>query len=137
VAEFAYMDAYLTVNSVDLSDHLRSSQLNGTGDTLDKTAMGQTARTFLVGLLNWSLSLEFNDDLAATDVDVTLYNAFKGRVAVPIAWRPENDTISATNPELQFNSLVNEYNIGGSVGALATKSVNWQVDGDVVRDTTP
>jgi len=137
VAEFAYMDAYLTVNSVDLSDHLRSSQLNGSGDTLDKTAMGQTARTFLVGLLNWSLSLEFNDDLAASDVDVTLYNAFKGRVAVPIAWRADNDTISATNPELQFNSLVNEYNIGGSVGALATKSVNWQVDGDVTRDTTP
>ena len=137
MAEFAYMDAYLTVNSVDLSDHLRSSQLNGSGDTLDKTAMGQTARTFLVGLLNWSLSLEFNDDLAASDVDVTLYNAFKGRVAVPIAWRADNDTISATNPELQFNSLVNEYNIGGSVGALATKSVNWQVDGDVTRDTTP
>lgn len=137
MAEFAYMDAYLTVNSVDLSDHLRSSQLNGSGDTLDKTAMGQTARTFLVGLLNWSTSVEFNDDLAASDVDVTLYNAFKGRVAVPIAWRAENDTISATNPEFQYSSLINEYNIGGAVGALATKSLNWQVDGDVTRDTTP
>lgn len=137
MAEFAYMDAYLTVNSVDMSDHLRSSQLNGTGDTLDKTAMGQVARTFLVGLLNWSLSSEYNDDLAASDVDVTLYNAFKARVAVPVAWRADNDTISATNPEFQFNSLVNEYNIGGSVGALAVKSLNWQIDGDVTRDVTP
>jgi hypothetical protein len=136
VAEFAYMDAYLTVNSVDMSDHLRSSQLNGSGDTLDKTAMGQVARTFLVGLLNWSVSVEFNDDMADNDIDETLYNAFKGRVAVPVAWRADNDTISATNPEFQFNSLINEYNIGGSVGALATKSLNWQVDGDVTRDVT-
>ncbi len=136
MAEFAYMDAYLTVNSVDMSDHLRSSQLNGSGDTLDKTAMGQVARTFLVGLLNWSVSVEFNDDMADNDIDETLYNAFKGRVAVPVAWRADNDTISATNPEFQFNSLINEYNIGGSVGALATKSLNWQVDGDVTRDVT-
>lgn len=138
MSEFVYDDAYLTVNSVDLSDHLRSSQINGSGDTLDKTAMGQTARTFLVGLLNWSLGVEFNDDLAASDVDVTLYNAFKGRIAVACAWRAVNDTISATNPELQFNALINNYNIGGSIGALAVKSgLTWQIDGDVTRDTTP
>ncbi len=134
MGEFVYDDAYLSVNSVDLSDHLRSSQLNGSADSLDKTAMGQIARTFLVGLLNWSVSVEFNDDLAASDVDVTLYNAFKARVAVPIAWKAVNDTISATNPEFQFNSLINAYNIGGSIGALAVKSLSWQVDGDVTRD---
>ena len=137
MGEFVYDDAYLTVNSVDLSDHLRSSQLNGSADSLDKTAMGQIARTFLVGLLNWSLSVEFNDDLAASDVDVTLYNAFKARVAVAVAWRAVNDTISATNPEFQFNSLINAYNIGGSIGALAVKSLSWQVDGDVTRDVSP
>lgn len=137
MSEFAYLDAYLTVNSVDLSDHLRSSQINGTGDTLDKTAMGQVARTFLVGLLNHSISAEFNEDLASGSVDATIYAAYKGKVAVPIAWRAENTTIATANPEYQFNSLINEWNIGGSVGALATKSCNWQIDGDVVRDTTP
>ncbi len=134
MSEFAYLNARLTVNAVDLSDHLRSSQLNGTGDTLDKTAMGQAARTFLMGLRNWGVSVEFNDDLAGSSVDVTLWNAHIGGVAVPIAWRPENDTISATNPEFQWDSLINEYNVGGSVGALATKSLNWQADGDVTRD---
>jgi hypothetical protein len=136
MGEFVYDDAKLTVNAVDLSDHLRSSQLNGSADALDKTAMGQIARTFLTGLLNWSLSVEFNDDLAENDVDATLYAAFKARVAVAIAWRAVNDTISATNPEFQFNSLINAYNIGGSIGALAVKSLQWQVDGDVVRDVT-
>lgn len=138
MGEFVYDDAYLTVNSVDMSDHLRSSQINGSFDPLDKTAMGQAARTFLAGLLNWSISTEYNDDMAASDVDVTLYNAHKGRVSVPIAWRPVNDTISATNPELQFNSLINNYNVGGSVGTLAVKAgLTWQIDGDITRDTTP
>ncbi len=136
MSEFAYLDAYMTVNAVDLSDHLRSSQLNGTGDTLDKTAMGQVARTFLVGLLNHSLSVEFNEDLAGGSVDATIYAAYKAKVAVAIAWRAENTTISATNPEFQFNSLINQYNIGGSVGALATKSLSWQIDGDITRDVT-
>lgn len=136
MAEFAYLDAYLTVNSVDLSDHLRSSQLNGAGDTLDKTAMGQVARTFLVGLLNHSINVEFNEDLASNSVDATLYAAYKGKVAVPIAWRADNDTIADTNPEFQFDCLINNYNIGGSVGALAVKSLNWQIDGDVTRDVT-
>jgi hypothetical protein len=137
VSEFAYLDAYLTVNSVDLSDHLRSSQLNGNADTLDKTAMGQAARTFLMGLRNWGVSVEFNDDMAASDVDVTIWNAHVGGVAVPIAWRAVNDTIAATNPEFQWSTLINQYNVGGSVGALATKSLSWQADGDVTRDTTP
>lgn len=138
MAEFVYDDSYLVINAVDFSDHTRSSNVNGNADTLDKTAMGQTARTYLVGLLNWTLGAELNDDLEASGVDVTLYNAFKGRVAVSFAWRAVNDTISATNPELQGNVLINAYNIGGSVGALAVKSgLTWQIDGDITRDTTP
>lgn len=137
MSEFAYLDARLTVNAVDLSDHLRSSQLNGSGDTLDKTAMGQAARTFLMGLRNWGVSVEFNDDMAASNVDATIYAAHVAGVAVAIAWRPVNTTISTTNPEFQWDSLINEYNVGGSIGALATKSLSWQADGDVTRDTTP
>jgi hypothetical protein len=137
VGEYVYDDAYLTVNSVDFSDHLRSSQVNGTGDTLDKTAMGQTARTFLIGLLNATLGLELNDDMAAGSVDAILYAAWKARVAIPIAWRPFNTAISTANPELQFDVLVNQYNVGGGIGALAIKNLTWQVDGDITRDTTP
>lgn len=137
VSEFIYDDAYLTINSVDFSDHTRSSQINGTGDTQDSTAMGKTARTYLMGLLDGTLDVELNDDMASGSVDAILYAAYKARVPVAVAWRPVNTTIATTNPEYQFNILVNQWNVGGSVGVIATKTLSFQITDTTTRDTTP
>lgn len=136
MSAFIYDDAYLTLNSVDFSDHTRSSQINGTGDPQDKTAMGSSSRTFLMGLLNGSLAVELNDDMAVGSVDAILFAAYKARVRVPFAWRPVNTTISSTNPEYQGYILVNNWNVGGSVGSLAIKSLTFQIDDEVIRDVT-
>jgi len=137
MAEFVNDNAYLTVNSINFSDHTRSAQIDGTGETQDKTAMGKSARCYLMGLLNASLGVELNDDLAAGSIDATLYAAYIARVQVAFAYRPVNTTISTTNPEYQGFILVNNWNIGGSVGVIGTKSLTWQVSDTITRDTTP
>lgn len=137
MAEFVNDNAYLVINSVDLSNKTRSAQINGTGDQQDKTAMGSTARSYLVGLLDASLSVEFNDDLAAGSVDATIFAAYAARVAVAVAYRAVNAAISTTNPEYQFNIVPTQWNIGASVGIIATKSLSFPASGAITRDVTP
>lgn len=137
MTETAVTNAYLVINSVNLSDHTRNAQITGTGETLDKTAYGQTARTYLIGLLDANLQVEFNDDLASGSVDATLWAAFAARTNVTVAYRIENAAISTTNPEWQFSICPNQWNIGASVGQLAMKSLTLQISGAITRDTTP
>ena len=45
-------------------------------------------------------------------------------------------TVTATNPQYEFNALVTQYTpYSGAVGDLATLSVTWPVDGAVTRAT--
>jgi hypothetical protein len=137
MAEFVNDNAYLVINSVDLSNKTRSAQINGTADQQDKTAMGQTSRTYLVGLLDASLAVELNDDLAAGSVDATIFAAYAARTSVTVAYRAVNGVISTSNPEYQFSIVPTQWNIGASVGILATKSLSFPVTGAITRDTTP
>lgn len=137
MSEFAHENAYFIFNSVDLSNKTRSAQINGTGEQLDKTAMGSTSRTYIIGLLDSSISVEFNDDLAAGSVDATIFAAYAARTNVTGVYRAVNAAISTSNPEYQFTIVPNQWNIGGSVGQLATKSLQYPISGALVRDTTP
>lgn len=137
MSEFIIDNAYLVINSVDFSNHTRSAQITGTGDQQDKTAMGQTARTYLIGLLDGSLACEFNDDLAAGSVDATIFAAYAARTNVTVAYRAVNATISTTNPEYQFTICPNQWQIGAAVGVLAQKSLTFPISGTVTRDITP
>lgn len=137
MTELVVDNAYLTINSVNFSDHTRSAQINGTGETQDKTAMGKSARCYLMGLLNAGLAVELNDDLAAGSIDATIYAAYIARVQVAFAYRAVNAAISTTNPEYQGFILVDNYTIGASVGVIGTKSLTWQVSDTITRDTTP
>jgi len=137
VSEFVFTNSYFMLNSVDLSAKVRSSQLNGTADQQDKTAMGKTARCYLVGLLDGSVAVEFNDDMAVGSVDATIYAAWAARVPVTFAWRADAGAISTSNPEYQGSLLVTQWNIGASVGIIATKSLTWPTSDSLTRDTTP
>lgn len=137
MAEFINDNAYLVINSVDLSSKVRSAQLTGTGDQQDKTAMGKTARCYLIGLLDAALAVEFNDDLAVGSVDATIFAAYSARSVVTFAYRAVNAAISTSNPEYQGSIAINQWNIGASVGVIATKSLTFPVSDSLTRDVTP
>lgn len=138
MAVFAYTNAYVTINGVNLSDHVRSVSLSYEADELDTTAMSSTAaRTRIAGLKSWQLELEFNQDYAASSVDATLF-PLVGAAAFAVAVRPVNAAISTTNPEFQGNAILTSYSpTGNSVGDLATTSATLMGSGDLTRDTTP
>lgn len=138
MATIVWTNAKVSINSVDLSDHVKSVTLNYEAEMLDETAMGSgTTRKMKPGLLNWTLEVEFFQDFAASEVDATIF-PLVGAAAFPIAVRPVNDTISATNPEYQGNAVIATYPIiAGGVGELATSQVTFQPASALTRDVTP
>jgi len=125
----------LTVNAVDLSDHVRSITLNHSADSLDETAMGDTFRNRIAGLQDWSVDVEFLADFAAGEVDATL-NALVGGSAITLSIKADAGAASATNPRWHGSALLESYPIvDGTVGDLATTRVRFVGAGTLTRAT--
>jgi len=124
------------VNSVDLSDHVTSVTLNRSFDELEVTAMGDTGHKFVKGLEASSVTIDFLNDTAATNVLATLQAAWGTTVEVKLL-QEKGTAVSATNPLYTFNVLVNNTtDINGAVGDVGTQSVTWTVQGATTVATT-
>lgn len=135
MGSFAFIDGRVEINSVVLSSFVRAVNLNISADELDDTAMGDTYRSRIGGLKDWSAGIEFNSDFAASAVDATLFPLL-GSVTT-CKFRPTSAAIAATNPEYSGSLLVSQYNpMGNSVGDLATVNVQWPGAGTCSRATS-
>ena len=135
MAVFLNNGVSVTVNSVDLSDHVTSVTLNRTFDELEVTAMGDSGHKFVKGLEASSLTLDFLNDTATGEVLQTLQAAWGTNVTVVI--KQTSAAVSATNPSYTMTCLVNNTtDINGAVGDLGTQSVTWNVSGTVAVATS-
>lgn len=132
-------DAFVTINAVDLSDHVSNVRLSYSAEILEATNMGDAAKRRIVGLKDCSAEIELRQDFDAAKVDATLFPLVGVSTALRIR-KSKTDAISATNPEYQFNGILGELPIiGGSVGEVHNTSVSFaNADGAaLVRDVTP
>jgi len=135
MAVFLNNGVVVTVNSVDLSNHVTSVTLNRTFDELETTAMGQSGHTFVKGLEASSLTIDFLNDTASANVLQTLQTAYGTNVSVTL--KQTSAATSATNPLYTMTCLVNNLtDINGAVGDLGTQSVTWTVSGTVAITTS-
>lgn len=135
MATFAFTNASVVINSVDLSDHVRQVTLDVSFDDLDDTAMGDTYRSRIGGLGDWNVSIEFNQDFAASEVDATLWPLMGTTTTITV--KPTSGSVSAANPSYSGTVLVNDYSpLANSVGDLATVSVTWPGAGTLTRATS-
>ncbi|MEH1059397.1 radical SAM protein [Micromonospora sp. CPCC 206171] len=134
MGSFAFTDATVTVNGVDLSDWITQVSISISADELDDTAMGDTYRSRISGLKDWSVTLEFNADFVAGAVDATIWPLFGTVTTVTV--KATSAANSATNPQYSGSVLVSQVNpIGNSVGDKATVSVTWPGAGALSRLT--
>jgi len=136
MARLVLTNAYITINAVNLSDHIASITLTTTDDVVETTAFGTTARTRVAGLADNSIALEFHQDYAASSVEATINAVGASLVGTTTAVvvKPNGATTSATNPAYSFNALVSEWTpLNGAVGELATVSVTWPIDGAITK----
>jgi hypothetical protein len=126
----------VTLNSVALSDHVTSATINRSFDELEVTAMGDNAHKFVKGLEASTITLDFLNDTAASNVLQTLQAAWG--TTVPLTLKQTSAAISATNPEYQTTVLVNNTtDINGAVGDISTQSITFTCNSVIVVDTTP
>ena len=132
MARLVLTNAYITINGVNLSDHIASITLTTTDDVIETTAFGTSARTRISGLADNSVALEFHQDYATSSVEATIYPLIGTTTAVVV--KPNGATTSPTNPSYSFNALVSEWTpLNGAVGELATASVTWPIDGVITK----
>lgn len=139
MARIVLTDAKVTINGVNLSDHIASITLNESADVVETTAFSSTAaKTRVAGLKDNSVTLEFHQDFAANNVEATINgtSSLVGTVTT-IVVQPTSAAVSATNPSYSFSALVSEWqSLSGSVGELSTASVTWPISGAITKATS-
>jgi hypothetical protein len=136
MAIFLSNGVVVTLNSVDLSDHVTSATINRSFDELEVTAMGDTAHKFVKGLEASTITLDFLNDTANGEVLQTLQAAWG--TTVPLTLKQTSAAVGATNPEYQTTVLVNNTtDINGAVGDISTQSITFTCNSAIVVDTTP
>jgi hypothetical protein len=135
MAVFLNNGVVVTVNAVDLSNHVTAVTLNRNFDELEVTAMGDSGHKFVKGLEASSVTLDFLNDTASSNVLATLQAAWGTSVTVTL--KQTSAATSATNPLYTMTCLVNgTTDINGAVGDLGTQSVTFNVNGTVVITTS-
>ena len=136
MAIFLSNGVVVTLNSVDLSDHVTSATINRVFEELEVTAMGDDARKYAKGLETSTVTLDFLNDTAASEVLQTLQQAWG--TTVPLTLKQISAVVSAANPEYQTTILVNNTtDINGAVGDISTQSITFTCNSKIVPDTTP
>ena len=135
MAVFMSNGVVLTVNAVDLSNHVTSCTINRSFDELEVTAMGDSGHKFVKGLEASSITIDFLNDTATANVLQTLQAAWGTNVTVTA--KQTSAATSATNPLYTMTCLVNNTtDINGAVGDLSTQSLTFNVSGTIAVTTS-
>lgn len=137
MATMVLTDASVTINAVDLSDHVKSVRLTYEAEMHDDTVMGTAGtRSKKPGLKNWSVEIEFLQDYASAKVDATLF-PLVGASAFAIVIKPASGSVSTTNPSFTGNAVLASYQpLSGAVGELNKTTVPFQSAGALTRATS-
>ncbi|CAB4135434.1 hypothetical protein UFOVP1037_7 [uncultured Caudovirales phage] len=131
MAVFAFTDASVTINTINLSTFVTSVTVNYEKDSVETTAMGATGHVMTGGLQNLSVTVEFNNDQAASSVLETLWSAVGSGantlVIKNLSTGTPNPTFTISNAFLAASTPVN-----GAVGELSKQSVTF-TGGSIVK----
>jgi len=134
MAVFLNNGVVLTVNAVDLSDHVTAVTINRTFDELEVTAMGDLGHKFVKGLEASSITIDFLNDTASAETLQTLQAVWGTSTTVTV--KQTSAATSATNPLYTMTCLINNTtDVNGSVADLSMQSVTWNVNGTIAVTT--
>ena len=135
MAKIVLTDAKVTINSVNLSDHIASVTLDTKTDIVETTAFSNNAKTRVASLQDHSVTLEFHQDYAASNVEATIYPLLGQATTVVV--QPTSSAVTTSNPTYTFSAVVAEWQpLKGTIGSLATASVTWPISGTITKATS-
>jgi hypothetical protein len=125
-------------SSTDFTDHVRAVNLSDKVAMQDMTTMGDGGFfTQKPGLLSADITIDFNQDFAASSVDVVFGAAVLAKTLVYLDVKPTSSARSATNPSRVYACYVMDYQpTAGEVGTRAGVTVGFAVTGTFARLTS-
>jgi hypothetical protein len=135
MAIFVATDFSVSINgSTALASYLTQVELKASANDITTTSFGSTWVTRVAGLKEGTVTLQFNQDYAASTVDATLWPLLGSQATVVI--KPTSTAVSSSNPAYTAVALVTDLTpVSGQIGDLATFSVTWPTSGTVSRGT--
>lgn len=128
-------DAFILVNSNNVSDHGNKVELPISADEEDTTAFGQTWKGRAGGLKDASLNLDLINDFVNAQLDSIMFPLI-GSV-VPFEVRPTSAARGTGNAAYTGSIFIKEWKpIVGNVGKLVVVSVSFPTSGAVLRQTS-
>lgn len=120
-----------------ITDQCVSAVVTTSQDALEKTAFGDTGRSYVGGLTNNTITMTFLMSYAASET-YALLNSLVGAAATYVAVRATSAVISPTNPEFQLtNGYLESFDVvNAQLGELQQVEVTF-VGGALVKDVTP
>ena len=134
MAQIVLTNADITVNGVVLSNRANSVELNYEIESVEVTAFG-TNRSFVGGLQNNTITIEFMQDFVAANVEATIFPLVGQQTSVTV--RPTAASTSATNPLYTVSGtfLSSHTPVSAAVGELAMTSLTF-TGGTLVKTTS-
>lgn len=118
------------VNSVDISAHCNTSELNASTDTHDTTGYGADAHEFDPGLTNGTFSCGGNYDNDVSTGPRNVLQPLKGDAAkVPVMRQVEGAGTGL--PQDDFTAIMTSYVETAPVAGMVTWRADFQISGDV------
>jgi hypothetical protein len=127
-------NADITVNGVVLSDRANSVTLTYEIEAVEATVFGGN-RSFVGGLQNIAVEVEFLQDFAATETEATIFPLVGTQTTVTV--RPGAQATAADNPLYTVSGtyLASHTPVAAAVGELAMTSLSF-TGGTLVKTTS-
>lgn len=130
-------DAHVELGATDVSDMVTKVTVKSSKDVKENTAMGADGITRLLGLSDFSIDVEFNQDFAASELDSVLWTLFSAGAAFTFKVRATSAAKGTSNPEFTGSVLMPEYTpLDAGVGDNATTKVSLVGTGGFTRATS-
>ena len=126
MAKFVLKNCYVSVNGVDISDHVTSVTVNLVKDEVETTSFSGGGRERIAGLKDDSFEVNIQQDFAASEIDDLLYPLWNNETEFTVEVRPTSSAVGATNPKYSGTCILLEYQpLAGDVGSLSETSVTF------------
>ncbi len=136
MAKFVITNAWVRINSVDLSNYVKEVTVNLERDDVEITAFGDSGKRRLAGLKDESFELTLLQDFDASKVDATLWPLYNGGSEFLVEVAGAGSAISATNPKYSGSCILTSYPpLDAGVGDAATTKITLPVSGEITRAT--
>lgn len=125
-AKLVLLNAVITVNGVDLSDHVASVEVSLKKNGVDTTNFAGGGKEQVQGLREDQFVVELQQDFSAAEVDATLWPLYNTGNEFVVTVKPTNAAVSPTNPLYSGTCILLDYPVlSGKPGQLASAKLTF------------